>query len=226
MLKLVLTHNHRYFLLQILPILNTEYFLPPMDVEIGRGMVNASRDYMSKSISQISLNPFKPFFSITHAYIFKKVLLILFPFRTHLFTTNIANPDLYIPLMSLLTHILLSGLRHSFRPDKVGFILTRCVTYEIVLVVAVRLIGYFLDTDIRALEFLSFSGYKFVVVICIRLVWMQYVWVVWRVYLLAAFFFFLSRSLKIWIDGSGCRRKKVYFLFIVVFIEVLTILVL
>lgn len=196
-----------------------------MDVEIGRGMVNASRDYMSRSFSQISFTPFKPFFTLTHTYILKKILLILFPFRTHLFTTNLSNPDLYIPLMSLLTHILFTGLQYNFRPEKIGIVLTRCLTLEIFLLVAVKLIGYFFDTDIRALEFIAFSGYKFVTVLCLRLVRVRYLWMAWRMYLAGAYFFFLTRSLKVWIEGSGCRRRKVYFLFIVVFIEVCTIFI-
>lgn len=202
-----------------------------MDLEIGKGMVNVGKDYVNKSFETVNFKTIKPYFDVTNTYILKKIMLIIFPFKTQNWNTKQTHPDLYIPLMSFLTYILLTGfflgLKHEFTPEKLSIVFTKQLTYEGILGVVVKTVGYFMDvTELSFIDFVCFSGYKFVIVLFLLMVNIKYVKVLWRIYLFLAFFFFLSRSLKAKMCMTRNRRRKIYFLLIIVILEMFLVFLL
>ncbi|EJW02812.1 hypothetical protein EDEG_02808 [Edhazardia aedis USNM 41457] len=160
---------------------------------------------------------------------------------------NKTDPDLYIPLMSLFTYILLMctnfGLQQKFTPEFITKTFIRCLSYEIIQAILVSLISYFMEIlEISILDFLSFSGYKFVIILILQIIKQFFgasfgfkngkIFKLFKIlcngYFYSAFFFFLSRSLKakIAIKGRVDRRKVIYFLFITVFMEMLVVFLL
>lgn len=205
-----------------------------MNSEIGKGVMSMSKDYVHKNIEKVNFQKLKPYFKITNKYILAKIILILFPFNKTSWSKEnekLQSPDLYIPLMSFLTFILLNGIllgvKSQFTPEKLTILFTRCLTYEFIFAILVKLTGYFFDiNEIGFLDFLSFSGYKYVVVMLL-MVRIKYLRIFYMVYLYSAFFFFLSRCLKRCVFSShGHRRRKIYFLFITVFLEVFLVFLL
>lgn len=202
-----------------------------MDLEIGKGVVNVGKDYVNKGFENVNFRTIKPYFDINNEYIIKKIMLIICPFRTKNWNSKLTNPDLYIPLMSFLTYILITGfflgLKHEFTPEKLSIVFTKLLTYEAILGMIVKMVGYFMDiTELGFFDFICYSGYKFVVVLFLMMVNVRYVKILWRLYLFIAFFFFLSRSMKAKMNMTKGRRRKIYFLFIVVILEMFLVFVL
>ena len=89
---------------------------------------------------------------------------------------DLNSPDMYIPLMALVTYILLvpmvAGLQGSFKPDLLGY----TATYASVVVFAEILLLKFgcyllsISNDSQLLDLVAYSGYKFVGVIVTILV--------------------------------------------------------
>ncbi|KAM0687796.1 Protein transport protein yif1 [Conglomerata obtusa] len=201
-----------------------------MDSEIRRSVVNAGKDYVHKGLNAVNTKALHRYFEINNTIVLQKLFLIIFPFNkdwTHGHRTS--KPDLYIPLMSFLTYILLTGIQlKPFSPETLSMIFTRCLLYEILFVTIVKLTAYFMDVgEIRFLDFICYSGYKFVVILIKNCVKVRFLSILWSFYLYAAFFFFLSRSLKgVVVGEGGLRRGKIYFLFVTVFLEVFLVFLL
>ena len=208
-----------------------------MDVRLGKEVVNVGREYVNKNMQKINFEKLQPYFNISNMYIFRKLLLITVPFKnrdwdTVLHTTgSLTHPDLYIPIMSFLTYILFKGLslgmRNSFSPEKLGLVATRSLFLEFMFISVSKLIGYFIDVPrLRVLDMLAFSGYKYFIIVLMFLMRIPVVTFLAKIYLNLAFFFFLSRSMKGVVFGSGPshRKRKVYFLFVTVFMQVLIVL--
>jgi len=84
---------------------------------------------------------------------------------------DLNSPDMYIPIMSLITYILLStvlaGMRGSFQPELLGQITTTAVSIVLVEILILKLAMYILsiNNDSQLLDLMAYSGYKFVGVI-------------------------------------------------------------
>lgn len=84
---------------------------------------------------------------------------------------DINSPDMYIPIMALITYILLSvvlaGLQGKFKPELLPSITTSAVGVVIVeifvLKAAMWLLG--ISNDSQLLDLVAYSGYKYVGVI-------------------------------------------------------------
>lgn len=149
----------------------------------------------------MSIPALKHYFNVSNTYVLTKLALVLFPWRhkpwsrqqAHVTTSaagpngqvgqqqytstflpprdDINSPDMYIPVMALVTYILLStvlaGLRGSFHPELLGSITTTAlaiVFFEIVLLkVAMYLLS--ISNDSQLLDLVAYSGYKFVGII-------------------------------------------------------------
>ncbi|KAM0677249.1 Protein transport protein yif1 [Binucleata daphniae] len=200
-----------------------------MSSHLSKSVMNVGKDYVNKGLTAVDTKHLHPYFQINNSIVINKIFLIVFPFKTDWSTkSKINRPDMYIPLMAFLTYILLSGVQNMYTPEKMSLIFTRCLFYEICFVSLVKLVAYFMDIlEIGYIDFFCYSGYKFVVILLKNMVRFKYVKIVWQIYLYCAFFFFLSRSLKSAVVGdSGYEKRKVYFLFITVFLEVFLVFLL
>lgn len=84
---------------------------------------------------------------------------------------DLNSPDMYIPIMALITYILLStvlaGIRGSFHPELLGSITSTAVAVVAIEIVIIKIAMYFLaiTNDSQLLDLVAYSGYKFVGVI-------------------------------------------------------------
>lgn len=84
---------------------------------------------------------------------------------------DINSPDMYIPIMALITYILLStvlaGLRGKFQPELLGSITTSAVGVVIleILILKVAMWVLSISNDSQLLDLVAYSGYKYVGVI-------------------------------------------------------------
>ena len=136
---------------------------------------------------------------MSNSYVLRKLLLVLFPWRHRPWnrqqarvTTagaadgqiqqqyssmylpprdDINSPDMYIPIMALITYILLStvlaGLRGKFQPELLGSITTSAVGVVIleILILKVAMWVLSISNDSQLLDLVAYSGYKYVGVI-------------------------------------------------------------
>ncbi|KAF9891341.1 hypothetical protein FE257_004196 [Aspergillus nanangensis] len=189
----------------------------------------------------VSIPALKHYFNVSNSYVLNKVLLVLFPWRHKPWARNQArlttssadpsgqitqqqyssmflpprddlnSPDMYIPVMALVTYILLSavlaGVRGNFHPELLGSITTTAIAVILFEILCLRLATYILgiNNDSQLLDLAAYSGYKFVGIIA-TLVTSEVLtpgrgtggWVGWVVfiYTFSANAFFLLRSLK------------------------------
>ncbi|KAI0125193.1 YIF1-domain-containing protein [Xylariales sp. AK1849] len=158
---------------------------------MGQNAFKHGQEYLEQKASRWGFNfsALKHYFNVTNSYVVNKLFLVLFPWRHKPWSRkqtvgpngqegwylpprdDINSPDMYIPVMALVTYVLLStllaGLRGQFQPDLIGstaFLAGLVVLFEIAFL---RLGCYFLSISNQSqlLELVAYSGYKFVGVI-------------------------------------------------------------
>lgn len=101
-------------------------------------------------------------FAVSNSYVMNKLRLLLFPFLHRDWNANLNAPDLYIPLMSFITWILLSSIsvatQQSFSPAIFGKLASRGLS---VVFVEVIFLKCYMRSD-ALLVIVAWSGYKFV----------------------------------------------------------------
>lgn len=189
----------------------------------------------------VSIPALKHYFNVSNSYVLNKLALVLFPWRhkpwsrqqARLTATSagpngqlmqqqyssmflpprddLNSPDMYIPVMALVTYILLSamlaGFRGNFHPELLGSITTTAIAVIVFEIICLKMAMYILSisNDSQLLDLVAYSGYKFVGII-VTLVASEILtpgrgtggWVGWTVftYTFLANAFFLLRSLK------------------------------
>ncbi|KAL3412358.1 YIF1-domain-containing protein [Aspergillus fumigatus] len=189
----------------------------------------------------VSIPALKHYFNVSNSYVLNKLALVLFPWRhkpwsrqqARLTTSSagpngqiaqqqyssmflpprddLNSPDMYIPVMALVTYILLSavlaGFRGQFHPELLGSITTTAIAVIVFEILCLKLAMYILsiNNESQLLDLVAYSGYKFVGIIA-TLVMSEILtpgrgtggWVGWVVfmYTFLANAFFLLRSLK------------------------------
>lgn len=123
---------------------------------------------------------------------------------------DLNSPDMYIPIMALITYILLStvlaGARGSFRPELLGSIATTSLGVMFMEIIILKIAMYLLNinNDSQLMDLAAYSGYKFVGVIVTLFLSEIFTagagtnnWIGWTlfVYTWAANAFFLVRGL-------------------------------
>lgn len=89
---------------------------------------------------------------------------------------DINSPDMYIPVMSLVTYILLStaiaGLRGQFQPELLGYTASIAMAVVVIEILGLKLGCYFLSisNESQLLDLVAYSGYKFVGIIATILI--------------------------------------------------------
>jgi protein transport protein YIF1 len=74
-------------------------------------------------------------------------------------------PDLYIPVMSFITYVLLSALLYGtagqFNPEVIPDVSTKCFMTQVLEVLAIRFGFYLMQAPVALLDLLSYTGYKY-----------------------------------------------------------------
>jgi protein transport protein YIF1 len=82
-------------------------------------------------------------------------------------------PDLYLPLMSGITYVLLSALMYGtagkFNPEVIPSVTTFCFFVQAFEVAAIRLGFYLMQSQVAILDLFSYTGYKYVG-LCINMI--------------------------------------------------------
>ncbi len=84
---------------------------------------------------------------------------------------DLNSPDMYIPVMALVTYILLSamlaGFRGNFHPELLGATTTTAIAVMVFEIICLKLAMYILsiNNDSQLVDLVAYSGYKFVGII-------------------------------------------------------------
>lgn len=223
---------------------------------LGQQNFNQFQETMSKAAtvnSSLSL-----YFQVTTTYVINKLRVILVPFTNKNWQRipdaqqnsgsdqlsflapkdDLNSPDMYIPIMGLVTYILIwntqEGLKGSFNPENLYYKLSSTVAF-VFLDLAILKLGLYLLVSTNSkttnlTELVCFVGYKFVPLILASFVPKQpiYLKLLAQVYLFIAFGVFLLRSVKFNLFATSNSdmatfnkstvRKCNYFLFVYGFI--------
>ena len=138
----------------------------------------------------VNVGALKHYFKVTNSYVINKLFLVLFPWRHKPWSRkqqsvgpsgqdvwylpprdDINSPDMYIPIMSLVTYILVStllaGLRGQFQPELLGKTASVALAIVFIEILGLKLGTYLLSISntSQLLDLVAYSGYKFVGVI-------------------------------------------------------------
>merc|ERR1712000_255761 len=177
--------------------------------QFGQTAFKQGQEYVEQNIGRyVNVAALKHYFNVSNSYVINKLFLVLFPWRHKGWSRkqavgangqegwylsprdDINSPDMYIPVMGLVTYVLLStliaGLKGAFNPELLGVTATTGLSVVIV-------------------EITAYSGYKFVGII-VTITVAEILnggkgtggWIGWAVfaYTFSANALFLLRSLK------------------------------
>nr|ACO15434.1 YIF1B [Caligus clemensi] len=220
------------------------------------GMAMAyGQEFMGKGSAQISKNfdkyinfeILRYYFAVDTAYVASKPRILLFPFTKSTWSTSFSEeggpvmpkcdvnaPDLYIPLMSYVTYILvsgyISGLMNAFTPDGLA-----ATAYSALLWLLLEMGLFYLSsmlfsipTDLSKWDVLAYCSYKYVGTVLLCLVGLfasRILYYLSLAYVSVALVFFLARSLNLRINperaGAGPNNSpgKMYLLLFITGIQ-------
>ncbi|SCU95418.1 LAMI_0F02388g1_1 [Lachancea mirantina] len=218
---------------------------------IGQENLDQFQEQISKAAG--SSSSLSHYFQVSNGYVFRKLKIIVLPFMHRswqripdaagngsggvAFQTprvDVNAPDLYIPVMGLITYILVcnvqQGLQGSFNPEDLYRKLSSTLAFVVLDLLILKLGLYLLvssnSTTTPLWELICYVGYKFVP-LTMALLWPTtpyYLFLLGKVYLFIAFGVFLLRSVKfnLFVDGvndfqtvkKSVVKKCNYFLFV------------
>ncbi|KAH8162406.1 hypothetical protein CIB48_g5846 [Xylaria polymorpha] len=156
---------------------------------VGQVGQNAFKHVEQNVNRWVNFSALKHYFNVTNGYVINKLFLVLFPWRHKPWSRkqavgpsgqegwylpprdDINSPDMYIPVMALVTYILLStllaGVRGQFQPELLGYTASKAGVVVIVEILLLKLGCYFLSisNESQLLDLVAYSGYKFVGII-------------------------------------------------------------
>mmetsp|Transcript_5961 Transcript_5961/g.8972 ORF Transcript_5961/g.8972 Transcript_5961/m.8972 type:complete len:340 (+) Transcript_5961:48-1067(+) len=170
-----------------------EWAPSPMNEQMMNMGENMAKSFISSNVAkyQPGMSFFwlslKYYFSVDHAYIIKKIKILLFPFFKKNWDRNLVGqsshdkaqvyryskpnfdenaPDLYLPLMAFITHALISGFvkgrASNFSPEVLVEVTSSAMVIQILEVLMIRMGIYLLGSETALLDIISLTGYKFV----------------------------------------------------------------
>lgn len=198
--------------------------------QFGQTAFKHGQEYMEQNFNRyVNVNALKHYFNVTNGYVINKLFLVLFPWRHKPWSRkqavgpngqdgwylpprdDVNSPDMYIPVMAIVTYVLLStlvaGLRGQFQPELLGYTASTALVV-VILEIAILKLGCYLmgiSNDSQLYDLIAYSGYKFVGIIVTIIVAEIFNggkgtggWVGWGIfiYTFLANSLFLMRSLK------------------------------
>lgn len=201
-------------------------------MQLGHSAVAAGQDYVQRTWGGVlPIMRVKPHFNVSNSYVMRKLRIVLFPWihkhwgrssqRTDAGQTefqtprqDVNSPDLYIPLMALVTYILLcalhSGLQKRFHPQVIGESASRALMVVMLDFIFVQLGCYFMNVQSQSIDVIAYGGYKFVGVILALLIRFlnlgRTLGLLAFIYVYFANGFFLMRSLRSFVLPDAASR--------------------
>ncbi|AQZ18980.1 YIF1 (YNL263C) [Zygosaccharomyces parabailii] len=207
-----------------------------------------------QEVSKATTSSLSHYFQVTTDYVLRKLKLILLPFYNKNTwqrlpgsqlqgpgsisflppKDDVNSPDLYIPIMGLVTYILIwnvqRGLEGSFNPENLYYKLSSTLAFVVLDLVILKLGLYLLvntsSPTASFTELVCYVGYKFIPLTLV-LLFPSKPWalsLIIKIYLFIAFGVFLLRSVKFNLfnasnDDMGSVKKSTvkkcnYFLFV------------
>ncbi|KAL9714910.1 Protein transport protein yif1 [Leucoagaricus gongylophorus] len=194
-----------------------------LGMRLGHSAVAAGQEYMQRNFGTLfPTTNLKHHFNVSNSYVMLKLKLILFPWSHKPWVRrvrrsdngqsewqpprdDINSPDLYIPVMAIVTYILLTaihrGLEKNFNPKILGESASRAIAVVILDFVFVKLGCYFLNIQgsSQVVDLIAYGGYKFIgVILTITSGFLKSspMWTLVFIYSFLANAFFLLRSLR------------------------------
>lgn len=166
-----------------------------MGFQVGSTALKHGTEYVEQNFNRyVNFSALKHYFNVSNSYVVNKLFLVLFPWRHKPWSRkqsigpngqegwflpprdDLNSPDMYIPLMALVTYILLStmmaGLQGAFNPELLGFTATYAFFVVGIEILLLKFGCYLLSisNESQLLDLVAYSGYKFVGVIATILV--------------------------------------------------------
>lgn len=198
-----------------------------MEYAIGKQAIQSGAEALNNELSKVNYRAVRKYFDINDSYILSKLLLLVVPFyyKEDQFTNTLYRPEMYLPSISIITLVLLRGfllgIAGKFHPEVLGMIFTRKIVIHTVVSLGYKAMCYFLDVRIDLLDIFCYTGYKFLIILIVKIVKSVILGRLLSVYFFVAYFFFLSRSLKRSIIAPDSPKKHIYLLFLMVGVDIL-----
>ncbi|KAH6894135.1 YIF1-domain-containing protein [Thelonectria olida] len=158
--------------------------------QFGQSAFKHGQEYVEQNFGRyVNVSALKHYFNVSNSYVVNKLFLVLFPWRHKPWSRkqavgvngqegwylpprdDINSPDMYIPVMALVTYILLStmiaGLRGEFQPELLGYTATKSLISVFIEIIILKLGCYLLSISSQSqlLDLIAYSGYKFIGII-------------------------------------------------------------
>ena len=155
----------------------------------GQEMLNKQRDRLMPGVSGF-WNSLKIYFAVSNTYVKSKLLILIYPIKHTPWIRELADeyhadskgehashkfalpkqdknaPDLYIPLMSFITYVLLFGLckgiDSGFTPEMLINAIWRCLILQCVECVVIKFGLSLMSVPLPFLDLFAYTGYKYV----------------------------------------------------------------
>jgi len=198
-----------------------------MEFAIGKQAIQSGASAINSELSKVNYNAIRKYFDVSDSYVRSKLLLIVVPFyyKEGEHTNSLYRPEMYIPSMSIITLVLLRGfllgIAGKFHPEVLGMILTRIIVIHTLVCLLYKVVCYLFDVGISIKDLFCYVGYKFLVILLVRMTKMVILGRVLSLYFYVAYFFFLSRCLKGSILTHDSPKTHIYLLFTIVTVDIL-----
>jgi hypothetical protein len=157
-----------------------------MAMQYGQKLADQGKEMMNKEFEKyIAVTKLKYYFAVDNKYVLNKLRLLFFPFAHKDWSLkydqenpvqpryDINAPDLYIPAMAYITYVVLAGfilgMQERFTPEQLGIQASSALAYNIfeLIIYTVTLYVTNIQTTLRTLDLVAFSGYKYASIVAI-----------------------------------------------------------
>ncbi|XP_077995386.1 protein YIF1B-A-like isoform X2 [Glandiceps talaboti] len=204
-----------------------------MAVQYGASLAGQAGHMMEQNVDRfVSMSKLKYYFAVDTTYVGKKLALLCFPFTHQHWAIHYNNqdepvapryeinaPDLYIPIMSFVTYLLVAGYvlgtQNRFDPEQLGVQASSSLIWLIIEIGIILLTLYVMNipSQIRYLDLIAFCGYKYVgmiIVLLAGLCFRSLGFYIALLYTATCIVFFLVRTLRLLILPEGQPNSVVH----------------
>ncbi|KAF7265373.1 yip1d-interacting factor 1 [Rhynchophorus ferrugineus] len=204
-----------------------------MAMQYGQQLAGAGKTIIKQEMEKyVPVSKLKYYFAVDTKYVLKKLVLLFFPFTHSDWSVKyeqdgpvqprfeINAPDLYIPSMAYITYILIAGLvlgmQDKFTPEHIGITASSALAWCVVELAVYSCTLYVIqvETSLKTLDLLAYSGYKFVGTIfsiLFSLLGGKGGFYLALIYTNLALAFFLVRSLKVQVLAEHGAKDNSYY---------------
>ncbi len=190
--------------------------------QAGKSSIDTMMNRVTPGMSQLWAG-LRLQFAVSNAYVFKKIALVLFPFKNKVWARQNADdgnngafykkalpkhdvnaPDLYLPLMAFVSYVLmyayLKGTENQFTPEDIINAVWRCLLLHMVEAVVIKIgVNIVSSSSVSFMDIVSYTGYKYVG-LCGTVMagffdgWLGTIFSCYTFYQAAALFYFLMKT--------------------------------